>query len=94
MPSGMGQSEPEVDLRLRATRVLHLHVILVDNVGVEHAAAGTLAPGGWREMRFDGFCPALADGATVRAMRIVDRTGALGGQGPVSLKVVGLPLDR
>jgi hypothetical protein len=74
--------------------VLHLAVVLVDATGLEHEAARTLASGAWRDLRFDEFCPPLEDGADVRAIRIVDRTGTLGGQGPVSLKLVGLPLDR
>jgi hypothetical protein len=93
-PAGIAQAEPEVHLTLRATRVLHLAVVLVDEAGLEHEAARTLAAGGWRELRFAEFCPPMGDGADIRAMRIVDRTGALGGQGPVSLKVCGLPLDR
>ncbi len=92
-PAGIGQGQPEIDLYLTATRVLHLAVVLVDNAGIEHEAARTLASGGWRKLRFAQFCPPLQDGADVRAMRIVDRTGSLGGQGPVSLKIVGLPLD-
>ena len=94
MMEGMGHGVPEVHLRLQATRALHLALVLVDDAGVEHEAARTLLPGGWRQMRFDDFCPPLENGTGVRAMRIVDRTGALGGQGPVSLKLIGLPLDR
>jgi hypothetical protein len=93
VPAGMGRGEPEVHLRLQATRVLHLAVVLVDKEGLEHQAVRTLAPGHWRDVRFDGFCPPIEDGVGVRAMRLVDRTGGLGGQGPVSLKLVDLPLD-
>ena len=93
MQMGMGHGRPEVHLQLKATRVLHLALVLIDETGIEHEAARTLSPGGWRRLHFDEFCPPVEDGAGVRAMRIVDRTGALGGQGPVSLKLVGLPLD-
>jgi hypothetical protein len=94
MQMAMGHGRPEVHLQLKATRVLHLALVLIDETGMEHEAARTLTPGGWRSLHFDDFCPPLEDGTGVRAMRIVDRTGALGGQGPVSLKLVGLPLDR
>jgi len=91
---GMGHGVPEMHLWLQATRALHLALVLVDDAGVEHEAARTLPPGGWRQIRFAQFCPPLEEGTGVRAMRVVDRTGMLGGQGPVSLKLIGLPLDR
>lgn len=89
-----GNSQPSVSLLLRATRVLHLAVVLVDEQGTEHEAVRTLAAGDWHEVQFAGFFPPLEASAEVQALRLVDRTGALGGQGPVSLKLVDLTSER
>ena len=77
-------------LQAKCTRVLHLAVVLVDQRGVEHECASTLAAGGWRELVFDTFDPLVSEWNDIAAVRLVDRTGGLGGQGFVSLKVVGL----
>jgi hypothetical protein len=84
---------PELRLQAKATRVLHLGVVLVDLAGQEHECTRTLLPDAWRELQFSDWVPALDDWGEVRALRLVDRTGGLGGQGPVSLRLVGLPLD-
>jgi hypothetical protein len=86
------EGQPDLRLTARATRVLHLGVVLVDQRGVEHECALTLLPGQWRELHFDCFQPPVDDWAQISLVRLVDYTGSLGGQGPVSLKLVGLPL--
>jgi hypothetical protein len=68
-------------------------LVLVDLAGQEHECVRTLLPDGWHELQFVGFLPSVGDWASVQAMRLVDRTGGLGGQGPVSLKLAGLPLQ-
>ncbi len=83
---------PSLSLKVKATRVLHLALVLVDQQGVRHESARTLVPGDWRELRFDDFQPPVDDWEHVAMVRLVDLTGELGGQGPVSLKLVGLPL--
>jgi len=84
---------PELRLQARTTRVLHIALVLVDQAGQEHECVQTLLPDGWHELQFVGFLPDVGDWASVQAMRLVDRTGGLGGQGPVSLKLAGLPLQ-
>jgi hypothetical protein len=79
-------------LQARATRVLHLALVLVDAQGNSYECARTLRPGDWRSLEFGPFMPPAPDWGEVRLMRLEDRTGGLGGQGPVSLKLVGLPL--
>jgi hypothetical protein len=92
--AGTGLSgRPELLLQAKATRVLHLALVLVDLAGQEHVCVRTLAPNGWRELQFTDWLPTIEDWASVQSMRLVDRTGGLGGQGPVSLKLVGLPLQ-
>jgi hypothetical protein len=86
------QGPPDLRLTARATRVLHLAAVLVDAPGTEHECALTLVPGEWRELRFDCFQPPVDDWTQISLLRLVDHTGELGGQGPVSLKLVGLPL--
>jgi hypothetical protein len=82
---------PEVRVLAKSTRVLHLAIVLLDASGQEHESALTLLPAGWRELDYYDLQPALADSARISAIRLVDRTGGLGGQGVVSLKLVGLP---
>jgi len=82
---------PVLRLHARATRVLHLAVVLNDRSGQAHESAQTLLPGTWRELVFDDFQPDLSDWSSVASVQFVDRTGGLGGQGPVSLKLLGLP---
>jgi hypothetical protein len=79
-------------LQAKATRVLHLAVVVVDSSGREYASARTLVPDGWRELVFSDFGLLADDVAEITSIRLVDRTGSLGGQGPVSLKLVGLPM--
>jgi hypothetical protein len=83
--------KPELRLLARATRVLHLAFVLVDQAGQEHECALTLLPGDWRKLNYNDFQPPVGDWSQVAAVRLVDRTGGLGSQGPVSLKLVGLP---
>lgn len=85
--------KPDLRLKARATRVLHLALVLVDRGGQEHQCVCTLLPDGWRELQFADWEPSIGDWASVQTMRLVDRTGGLGGQGPVSLKLAGLPLQ-
>jgi hypothetical protein len=85
---------PPLRFWAKAARVLHLAIVLADDSGVEHECALTLAPGGWRELLCAEFLPPVSDWGAVRTMRVEDRTGMLGGQGPVSLKLAGLPLDE
>ncbi len=84
--------KPDLRVQARATRVLHLALVLVDQEGQEHQCVRTLLPDGWRELQFAEWAPNVEDWASVETMRLVDRTGGLGGQGPVSLKLAGLPL--
>ena len=93
MPGDGWQGIPALRLWAKTTRVLHLAVVLVDEQGQEHESARTLNPGDWKILDFDGFDPPLEDWEQVAVIRFVDRTGGLGGQGPVSLKLSGLPLD-
>jgi|GEM_PF-3232689 len=91
MPIQGLQGRPSLRLVAKATRVLHLAFVLVDDKGQEHECARTLLPGNWRELSFDDFQPSAEDWARIKAIRFEDRTGGLGGQGPVSMKLVGLP---
>jgi hypothetical protein len=84
---------PALLMSAKATRVLHLAVVLVDQQGQEHESARTLLPGDWQNLNFESFDPPLEDWQQVAVLRIVDRTGGLGGQGPVSLKLSVLPLQ-
>jgi len=92
MPIPRLQGRPVLRLMAKATRVLHLAVVLVDGQGQEHECARTLVPGNWRELNFGDFQPPVDDWAQITLVSVMDRTGGLGGQGPVSLKLVGLPL--
>lgn len=87
------EGQPSLRLKAKATRALHLVVVLVDDGGIQHECARTLLPGDWRELNCDAFQPPVGDWAQITTMRLVDRTGVLGGQGPVSLRLVGLPLQ-
>jgi hypothetical protein len=91
LPAQGLQGPVELRLSARATRVLHLACVVVDRAGVEHEAALTLLPGDWRELCFRDLQPPIDDWAQAQTLRLVDRTGGLGGQGPVSLKLVGMP---
>jgi hypothetical protein len=90
-PFGELEGAPALRLRASATRVLHLAVVLKDRADQTHECAQTLLPGTWRELSFEDFGPGLIDWASVESMQVVDQTGGLGGQGPVSLKLLGLP---
>ena len=92
LPEGALQGKPSLRFWARATRVLHLAVVLVDDNGGEHECALTLLPGAWQELVYDGFEPPVDVWGEIVRMRVEDRTGGLGGQGPVSLKLAGLPL--
>ncbi len=92
MPVPGLEGEPRLYLWGKATRVLHLAVVLVDRDGREYECADTLVPGLWEELRFEEFRPSVGDWTQISIVRLVDRTGGLGGQGPVSLKLAGLPL--
>jgi len=91
MPVEGWQGRPALAVLASSTRVLFVAVVLVDREGREYECARTLLPAGWRELQFD-FQPGIDDWADVVTVRFVDRTGGLGGQGPVSLKLIGLPL--
>lgn len=91
MPIAGLQGRPSLRLMARATRVLYVAVVLVDDQGLEHECARYLQPGEWRTLDFDTFEPPVADWSRITAIRFVDRTGLLIGQGTVSLKLVGLP---
>lgn len=94
LPIGGLEGRPVLRLMSKATRVLHLVVVLVDDDGNQHECARTLLPGDWRELNCDAFQPPVDDWAQIATIRFVDRTGGLGGQGPVSLRLVGLPLEE
>jgi len=85
------QGAPNLQLTARATRVLYLVVVLLDNDGQAHECARLLQAGDWCTLGFDAFEPAMDDWSQVTAIRLVDRTAVLVSQGPVSLKLVGLP---
>lgn len=91
MPIPGLEGRPSLRLMARATRVLYLAVVLLDSEGREHECANLLQPGEWRTLEFDAFKPAVDDWSQVTAIRFMDRTGLLIGQGSVSLKLVGLP---
>lgn len=91
MPVARLQGRPGLHLLARANRVLYLVLVLVDSEGVEHECAHDLQPGEWRTLEFDTFEPAVDDWSQITAIRLMDRTGLLIGQGTVSLKLVGLP---
>lgn len=78
-------------LMIKTTRALHLALVLVDDQGVEHVCTRTYVPSVWRTLVFDDFDPPIEDWSQVAVMRLSDWTGVLGSQGPVSLKLVGLP---
>ncbi len=88
-----GELNGPVELPLwgKATRVLHLAAVIVDERGVEHECALTLVPDDWRDLTMR-FPSGPASWAAVRSIRLEDRTGLLGGQGPASVKIAGLPL--
>ena len=90
-PFAQLEGAPALRLRATATRVLHLAVVLKDRTGQTHECAQTLLPGPWRDLLFQDFRPGLSEWAPVESVQFVDRTGGLGGQGPVSLKLLGLP---
>jgi hypothetical protein len=91
MPASGLQGIPKLKLMGRATRVLHLSLVLLDKEGAAHECVRTLQPGDWRELVFDQFRPEIDGWSDVEQLRLADLTGTLGGQGPVSLKLVGLP---
>jgi hypothetical protein len=82
---------PSLRLMAKATRVLYLAVVLLDSEGLEHKCTTLLQPGEWRALEFDAFQPAVADWSQITAIRFMDYTALLIGQGVVSLKLVGLP---
>jgi len=85
------EGRPTLRLMARTTRVLYVAVVLVDSEGREHVCARDIQPGEWRTLEFDTFEPPVDDWSQITAIRFVDRTGLLIGQGSVSLKLVGLP---
>jgi hypothetical protein len=91
MPVEGWQGRPALAVLASSTRVLFVAVVLTDRDGHEYECARTLLPTGWRELQFE-FPPEIDDWADVATVRFVDHSGALGGQGPVSLKLIGLPL--
>jgi hypothetical protein len=91
MPIPALEGRPSLRLTAKATRVLYVAVVLLDSEGHEHKSATLLQPGEWRALEFDAFVPAVADWSQVAAIRFMDYTALLIGQGPVSLKLVGLP---
>ncbi len=93
LPVGGLQGKPSLVLWARATRVLHLAVVLVDDSGGEHECALTLLAGAWQGLVYDIFEPPVDDWGQIVRIRVEDRTGGLGGQGPVSLRLAGLPLQ-
>jgi hypothetical protein len=93
MPGSGWHGPPALRVFGKATRVLHVALVLVNKQGQEHESARTLLPGDWHELNFNSFNPPLDDWGQAVSMRFVDRTGELGGQGPVSLKLAGLPLQ-
>jgi len=78
-----------VVLLASATRVVPLSLVMLDASGAVHVCSRVVSPGTWTQVVFD--CPAPTDNITFTRMRLVDLTGSLGGQGPVSLKLIGLP---
>ena len=89
MPVRGLQGQLRLRLWARATRVVYLAIVLVDDHGLEYECTRTLLAGKWRELTFDDFRPPIQDWDQVVTVRLVDRLGSLGGQGPVSLKLVG-----
>lgn len=87
------QGQPRFCLLARATRVLYLTLVLVDHDGRQHECSRALLPGEWRKLCFHDFESPIDDWEHVAALRLVERIGSLGGQGPVSLKLVGLPME-
>ena len=93
MPVRGLQGQSGLRIWAKATRVVYLAVVLVDDHGLEHECTRTLLAGRWRELRFDDFRPRIQDWDQVVTVRLVDRLGSLGGQGPVSLKLAGELFD-
>jgi hypothetical protein len=90
-PPPMRDGRPAVTLRARSTRTLYLTLALVDSSGQAYECSRILAPGEWRTLDFEQFSGDPGDGLDIVTMRLIDRTALLGSQGPVSLKLVGLP---
>ena len=91
MPMSGLAGRPGLSLQARATRVLHLAIVIVASDGAEYECARTLRPDGWQELVFNSFPAEAPEWSGVSRLWLVDRTAALGSQGPVSLKLVGLP---
>jgi hypothetical protein len=91
MPIPGLEGRPSLRLMAKSTRVLYVAVVLLDSEGHEHKCASLLQPGEWRTLDFDTFEPAVADWSQITAVRFMDYTALLIGQGSVSLKLVGLP---
>ena len=85
--------ERGLQLQAKATRVLHLALVLVGNEGQQHERVHTLLPNAWQALQFPGRIQAADGWEQVQALRLIDRTGGLGSQGPVTLKLAGLPLQ-
>ena len=91
MPIPGLEGHPRLQLMARSTRMLYLAVVLLDSEGNEHKSATVLQSGDWHTLQFDTFEPAVDDWSQIAAIRLMDYTGLLIGQGSVSLKLVGLP---
>ncbi len=91
MPVPGLDGRPSLSLMAKSTRMLYLTVVLLDGEGREFKSAIVLDPGEWRTLRFDTFEPSVDDWSQISAIRLMDYTGLLIGQGSVSLKLVGLP---
>jgi hypothetical protein len=91
MPIAGLEGRPTLQLVAKSTRVLYLAVVLLDSEGQEFKSATVLRPGEWRTLQFGAFEPAVDDWSQITAIRFMDYTGLLIGQGSVSLKLVGLP---
>jgi hypothetical protein len=91
MPIPGLEGRPSLRLMAKASRVLYLAVVLLDSEGQEHKGTTVLEPGDWRTLEFDTFEPGVTDWSQISAVRFMDYTGLLIGQGSVSLKLVGLP---
>lgn len=91
MPIAGLEGRPSLKLMARTNRVLYVAVVLVDAEGRDYECGRDIQPGEWRTLDFVAFEPAVGDWSQIKAVRFIDRTGLLIGQGPVSLKLVGLP---